>query len=117
MTQPGGRQLIFDLPHRVALGREDFLVTDSNAKAVALVDAWPNWPASAMVLAGPAGSGKTHLTEIWCQTAGAARVAASAVTESEVPSLSLSMMRPEKFPMSGHCFTCSISRASAAPRC
>jgi chromosomal replication initiation ATPase DnaA len=87
MTQPGGRQLIFDLPHRVALGREDFLVTDSNAKAVALVDAWPNWPASAMVLAGPAGSGKTHLTEIWCQTAGAARVAASAVTESEVPSL------------------------------
>jgi chromosomal replication initiation ATPase DnaA len=87
MTQPGGRQLIFDLPHRVALGREDFLVTESNATAVALVEAWPNWPAPAMVLAGPAGSGKSHLAGIWAKAAGAAHIAASAVTEQAVPSL------------------------------
>ena len=87
MTQPGGRQLVFDLPHRVALGREDFLVTESNARAVALVDAWPDWPARAMVLAGPAGCGKTHLSEIWSGRAGAARVAASAVSEPAVPML------------------------------
>lgn len=87
MTQPGGRQLIFDLPHREARGRDDFLVTGSNAKAVALVDAWPNWPSNAMMLSGPAGSGKTHLAEIWSETAGAARIAAMAITEETVPSL------------------------------
>jgi chromosomal replication initiation ATPase DnaA len=87
MTQPGGRQLTLDWPHRVALGREDFLVTESNAKAVALVDAWPNWPSNAMFLAGPAGSGKTHLAEIWRQAADAAAFSASEVTERRVPQL------------------------------
>ena len=87
MTQPAGRQLIFDLPHREARGRDDFLVTESNARAVALVDAWPNWPANAMILSGPAGSGKTHLAEIWAQAAGAARIAATALTAEIVPPL------------------------------
>jgi chromosomal replication initiation ATPase DnaA len=87
MTQPGGRQLVFDLPHREALGRVDFLVTESNARAVALVDAWPDWPARAMVLAGPSGCGKTHLAEIWSERAGAMRVTAASVTEPAVPAL------------------------------
>jgi chromosomal replication initiation ATPase DnaA len=59
------RQLALDLPHRPALGREDFLVSEANAEAAALIDAWPNWPSHAAVLIGPAGSGKTHLSEVW----------------------------------------------------
>ena len=50
-----GRQLAFDLPHRPASGRDDFLVTPSNAKAVALIDLWPNWPSNTLILLGPAG--------------------------------------------------------------
>lgn len=59
------RQLILDLPFRPALEREDFLVSSANAQAAALIDAWPQWPSSALVLVGPAGSGKTHLGEVW----------------------------------------------------
>jgi chromosomal replication initiation ATPase DnaA len=58
-------QLALDLPHWPALGREDFLVSEANAAAAALIDAWPNWPSHAAVLIGPAGSGKTHLSEVW----------------------------------------------------
>lgn len=59
------RQLVLDLPHRAALGRDDFLVSEANAEAAALIDAWPRWPSPAAVLIGPPGSGKTHLAEVW----------------------------------------------------
>jgi chromosomal replication initiation ATPase DnaA len=62
-----GQQLTFDLSFRPALGRDDFLVTPSNAAAVALVDQWPDWPSYAAVLVGPPGSGKSHLGEVWRQ--------------------------------------------------
>ena len=65
------QQLVFDLPHRQALGRDDFLVTSSNAAAVALIDQWPNWPSHAALIVGPAGSGKTHLVEVWRKASGA----------------------------------------------
>ena len=64
-------QLTFDLPRRTALSRVDFLVSDSNAAAVAWIDRWPDWPSRALALHGPAGCGKTHLLHLWCaQTAG-----------------------------------------------
>ncbi len=66
-----GKQLTFDLSFRPALGRDDFLVTESNSAAVALVDQWPDWPSYAAVLVGPPGSGKTHLAEVWRQTSRA----------------------------------------------
>lgn len=59
------RQLPLDLGHRPAMGAEDFLVADSNSDAVTWLDRWPDWPAPALVLHGPAGSGKTHLTQVW----------------------------------------------------
>lgn len=65
-------QLALDLRHRAAMGREDFLVSPSNADAVAWVDQWPDWPGPALVIVGPPGSGKTHLGHVWCQRAGAA---------------------------------------------
>ncbi len=64
-------QLAFDLPRRVGLSRADFLISDSNATALAGIDRWPDWPACALALHGPAGCGKTHLVHLWCaQTAG-----------------------------------------------
>jgi len=59
------RQLPLDLPHRAAMSRADFLVGEGNAAALDLVDRWPLWPSNGAFLTGPAGSGKTHLVEIW----------------------------------------------------
>ena len=55
----------------MAMGREDFLVSPSNADAVAWIDRWPDWPGPALVIVGPPGSGKTHLGQVWRQQAGA----------------------------------------------
>lgn len=64
-------QLAFDLPHRAALGAEDFLVSQCNLAAVRLVDAWPDWQAPVQALVGPAASGKTHLVRVWQERSGA----------------------------------------------
>jgi chromosomal replication initiation ATPase DnaA len=66
-----GQQLVFDMGLRPALGRDDFLVTPSNAAAVALIDQWPDWPSYAAVLVGPPGAGKSHLAEVWRQSTSA----------------------------------------------
>jgi len=76
MTGHSGRQLVLDLPHRTAQGRDDFLVTPSNAAAVAMVDRYPDWPHHGLVLLGGAGSGKSHLLEVWRQAAGARLITA-----------------------------------------
>ena len=87
MTAKAGRQLVLDLPLRAALGRDDFLVTPSNEAAVAMIDRYPDWPSYAMVLMGAAGSGKSHLLEVWRQTTAARLIAAG-----ELASLPLDQM-------------------------
>jgi chromosomal replication initiation ATPase DnaA len=64
-------QLTLDLPHRAALGAEDFLVSDCNLAAVRLIDAWPAWRDHVQLLTGPAASGKTHLARVWQALSGA----------------------------------------------
>jgi chromosomal replication initiation ATPase DnaA len=64
-------QLTLDLPHRAALGAEDFLVSDCNRAAVKLIDAWPQWPDHVQLLIGPQASGKTHLARVWQALSGA----------------------------------------------
>ncbi|MED5423417.1 MAG: DNA replication protein, partial [Pseudomonadota bacterium] len=53
-------QIPLDLKHRTAYGREDFLISPCNQDAAAWIDKWPDWPAPALMLYGPAASGKTH---------------------------------------------------------
>lgn len=65
------QQLRLQLPHRAALGREDFFVCDSNALAVSVLDDWRNWPNGKMVLTGPKGAGKSHLAHVWAHDQGA----------------------------------------------
>lgn len=69
------RQLPLQLAHAAATSRDDLVVTPANAAAVALIDRWPDWPGAVAVLAGPPGSGKSHLAAIWRERAGALRLA------------------------------------------
>src|SRR5690606_30401517 len=39
-----------------------------------LLERWPDWPSPGVVLAGPAGSGKSHLASIWRADSGAAQI-------------------------------------------
>jgi len=80
------RQLALALDHAESFAREDFLSGPSNAAALALVDAWPDWPHRAVVLTGPEGSGKSHLAAIWARAAGARLIAARALEEASLPS-------------------------------
>ncbi len=65
------RQLPLDLGHTPGYSRDDLVVSQANAQAVSLVDRWPDWPSPVVVLAGPAGSGKSHLAAIWRDTSHA----------------------------------------------
>lgn len=59
------QQIPFSLPHDPAMGAEDFLVTPCNREAFAWIEKWPDWPSFGLILTGPAGSGKTHLLNLW----------------------------------------------------
>jgi chromosomal replication initiation ATPase DnaA len=79
------RQLAFALPHAESLTRDNFLEGPANAAGLALIDAWPEWPSRTMLLAGPEGSGKSHLAAIWAEAAGARSTTAHALTAANVP--------------------------------
>jgi chromosomal replication initiation ATPase DnaA len=79
------RQLALALAHPENLTRDDFLSGPSNAQALRLIEAWPDWPARMLLLVGPEGSGKSHLATIWAHAAGARLVAANALQEGRVP--------------------------------
>jgi chromosomal replication initiation ATPase DnaA len=83
----GVNQLTFDLPARTAREGADFLVTDSNADAVAWLDRWPDWPAPALCLYGPAGSGKSHLLHLWCERANGRQITPDDLDAAAVPAL------------------------------
>lgn len=71
MTTPP-RQLILDWPHEPSFAREDFLSAPSNREALNAIDRWSDWPGRMLLLAGPEGSGKSHLAALWAKTAAAA---------------------------------------------
>jgi chromosomal replication initiation ATPase DnaA len=79
------RQLAFTLPHAESLTRDNFLEGPANAAALALIDAWPEWPSRTMMLVGPEGSGKSHLAAIWADESGARSTAAHTLSAADVP--------------------------------
>jgi chromosomal replication initiation ATPase DnaA len=76
------RQLALALDHAESYAREDFLSGPGNAAALALIESWPDWPANAVALVGPQGSGKSHLAAIWAASSGARMISGRALTES-----------------------------------
>ena len=85
LTTP--RQLPLSLPHKAAMSRADFLVGEANRAAIDLVDRWPLWPDRAALITGPAGSGKTHLVEIFRSAGGAGVITAEQLPWSEPEAL------------------------------
>jgi chromosomal replication initiation ATPase DnaA len=80
------RQLALALEHAESYGREDFLPGACNAEALELIDSWPDWPAGAIALVGPEGSGKTHVATIWATASGARVISAHALSEASLRS-------------------------------
>ena len=82
-----GEQLGLKLPARTARGREDFFVAPSNRMALAMIDAWRNWPQGKLLLMGPGCAGKTHLAHVWAADSGARIVAAADLADADIPAL------------------------------
>jgi chromosomal replication initiation ATPase DnaA len=77
-------QLPLAFTHDAASGRDDLLISDRLSAAVAIVDAWPNWPSPVVILAGPVGSGKSHLASIWRERSAAVDIHPTAGSSAAV---------------------------------
>lgn len=75
------RQLPLELPFSSASARDDLIVSPANIQAVKLIDSWPDWPAHAVILHGPVGTGKSHMARIWAEQAAAQMMAAASLTD------------------------------------
>lgn len=76
-------QIPLEFPILAAMGREDFMIGQSNQTAVDWIDRWPKWPAPALFLTGPAASGKSHLASIWQGRSKAATIKPQDLIENE----------------------------------
>lgn len=65
------QQLPLSFAHESASGRDDLVVSDPVSAAAAIIDRWPDWPSPVVIIAGPAGSGKSHLAHVWQKKSGA----------------------------------------------
>ncbi len=73
-------QLSFDWPTGVALGPDDFFVSQANAQAYAMINAPETWPDRKLVLMGQSGAGKSHLARIFAEQSGGVIVPAATIT-------------------------------------
>ncbi len=64
---------------------EDLIVGETNRAAIEVVSRWPDWPSPVIVLAGPTGSGKSHLAAIWADRAVATKFDGHNVGEPSLP--------------------------------
>ncbi|EME68949.1 DNA replication initiation ATPase [Paramagnetospirillum caucaseum] len=71
------RQLPLAFGHVPSLAADDFLVAPCNARAHEWIGAPALWPGPASILAGPAGSGKTHLAHLFARSGGGVLVSAA----------------------------------------
>lgn len=55
------QQLPLEFANRCRMERDDYMVSDCNREAFRLVDAWPHWLGSGVLIYGPKGCGKSHL--------------------------------------------------------
>jgi chromosomal replication initiation ATPase DnaA len=81
------RQLALPFGVRAAFSRDDFVAAPSNEAALHFVDKWPDWPVRAAALYGPSGSGKSHLTEVWCTASGGKAIAAKDLSPESIMGL------------------------------
>lgn len=92
------RQLTFSLPSVPALGREDFFVSPANARAVAALDGWRDWPLRKFALSGDPGSGKTHMAHVFAAATGAPILSAADLADADIPALAMAPVVIEDVP-------------------
>lgn len=81
------KQIPLDLNFRPAYRREDLFVGDSNKDAIAMIDAWPEWPAPCLIVYGDEGSGKRHLASVWQQQSEAITLSAHEFSHFDISTL------------------------------
>jgi chromosomal replication initiation ATPase DnaA len=64
-------QEFFDFGFKAKLRDDNFIVSESNKSALAIIEKWPDWNSHAIFLYGPSGSGKTMLVNIWIEASNA----------------------------------------------
>ncbi|MAZ82590.1 MAG: hypothetical protein CME90_03150 [Hoeflea sp.] len=67
-------QIPLNFGHQPAAGREDLIESDRLSAVISLIDRWPDWPSPIVIVAGPTGSGKSHLASVWAEQSGAVPV-------------------------------------------
>ncbi len=77
-----GEQLLLGFEHQPGAAAEDFMPAPCNRDALAWLGRWPDWPAPALLLHGPAGCGKSHLAAIWATRSGARQLDREALSEA-----------------------------------
>lgn len=80
-------QLIMPFAAAPSYHAADFIRGDANAQALDLVERWPDWPYSIMLLVGPQGSGKTHLSYVFAARTGATVIAPARVGQAPADQL------------------------------
>jgi chromosomal replication initiation ATPase DnaA len=80
-------QLVMPFAAQTSYHAADFIPGASNMTALALVERWPDWPYSLMLLTGPKGSGKTHLAHVFAARASAVFLAPERVGEATADQL------------------------------
>lgn len=79
---PSQIPLSFDI--HPSTGRDDLIISPSVQAAITIVDQWPNWASHLVILAGPTGSGKSHIANIWQQKTGAIQIVMDGGTQDLV---------------------------------
>lgn len=77
-------QIALELPYRISLTGDDFIVSASNREAVKMIEGWPDWPHNVLALVGPKSSGKTHLASLWREKSGAAMLEGAALSPDKI---------------------------------
>lgn len=86
MAQPG-MQMVMPFASATSYHAEDFIRGDANLVALSLVERWPDWPYSLVVVHGPTGSGKTHLAHVFAQRTHAQFIPASRIGQAPADQL------------------------------
>jgi chromosomal replication initiation ATPase DnaA len=75
-------QLPFEFEHRPSLSGDDFLVAPCNQMAVAWLDKWPDWSSPFLIIYGPPGCGKSHLSHVFMAKSGAMALTSALIEDA-----------------------------------